>query len=101
MANYMGPDGHVLRQSMRPRRPVSKSRVLQLAKWALVMVWIYGALGVIGSIIIAFKEEGDGVYESTTHPYVAIGIASLLGVLVTTLFLVTILEFVRWRVERE
>ena len=101
MAEFRSSDGHFLRQSKSPRRPVSKSDVLSLARWALVGVWIYGALGVIGSFVLMFTQnEGNG-YDEGTHPYVALGIASLLGAILTTLILATILEFIRWRVEKD
>ena len=101
MAEFRSSEGNFLRQSKSPRRPVLQSDVLALARWALVGVWASGALGVIGSFVLMFTQEEGNSHHEGTHPYVALGMTSLLGAILTTLLLATILQFIRWRVEKD
>ena len=77
-----------------------------LSAWIVIISVIFGVLGVIGGIIIAI-QTGDAVsytgytdvngipqtYDSTTHPYVVIGIAVMIAAVVQAIFMAWIGQF--------
>jgi hypothetical protein len=75
--------------STRRRSPYSSLR--SAAEVTEALVWLYGVLGIIGSVVLmtTTKEVGNGLAGARSeHPYVGIGLGLLLGVAMTSAFLV-------------
>src|SRR5262245_37148221 len=59
------------------------------------LVWLYGVLGAIASVVVMTSTEVDPrlLAPRSVHPYVGLGLALLLAVAITSAFL---LLFSRW-----
>ena len=74
-----------------PQRRSPYSSLRSAAEVTEALVWLFGVLGVIGSVVLmtTTKEVGNGLVGSRPeHPYVGLGLGLLLAVGMTSAFLV-------------
>jgi len=83
--------------------PQAKSQREVAGSWttaAQVFVTIYMILGVIGGISLASTTTGSEYFNgSEQHPFVALGLGTILFVITTGVTIMAGLQFMQWRIK--